>query len=253
MESEEDEAKGLDMGGRDDAEVEVDIDDDNNDDQDNVPLSVRFEALQAQSSIHAGDVVTEDTAGARGWNYFNLAQRQRLIRSWRRKPPGWQEFSGRLQRLFSSGYSTVRGERSSSGRGQPPFPGVLDFSGSLPPLVCKAHNHSSSSAFLGSQALWDFGADLDANMGEQQRGEVESREQPSSRRSPAVDLGKGPMVAKMEVLVRLFPEGYPVDEAYHPLLDAIARRHLETFAHFNPRSTQLGAIFFKNLHEVLTF
>ncbi|KAE9446002.1 hypothetical protein C3L33_22095, partial [Rhododendron williamsianum] len=104
----------------------------------------------------------------------------------------------------------------------------------------------------GSQALGDFGVYLNAEIGEQQREEVESREQPSPRRSPVANLGKGPMVAKMEVPIRLFPADYPVDEAYHPLLNAIARAHPETFAHFNLRSARLGALFLGNLHEVLT-
>ncbi|KAI8530127.1 hypothetical protein RHMOL_Rhmol11G0031500 [Rhododendron molle] len=59
------------------------------------------------------------------------------------------------------------------------------------------------------------------------------------------------MVAEMEVPIRLFPAGYQVDEAYHPLLNAIARRHPEMFAHFNLRSAQLGVLFFRDLHEVL--
>ncbi|KAE9445285.1 hypothetical protein C3L33_22818, partial [Rhododendron williamsianum] len=39
----------------------------------------------------------------------------------------------------------------------------------------------------GSQALGDFGLDLNLGMGDQQRDEVESREQPSPRRSPVAD------------------------------------------------------------------
>ncbi|KAI8571896.1 hypothetical protein RHMOL_Rhmol01G0155900 [Rhododendron molle] len=69
-----------------------------------------------------------------------------------------------------------------------------------------------------SQALGDFGDDLDADLGEQQRGEVESKEQLSPRRSPAADLGKEPMVTP----IRLFLVGFPVDETFHPLLNTIA-------------------------------
>ncbi|KAI8543003.1 hypothetical protein RHMOL_Rhmol08G0185000 [Rhododendron molle] len=101
----------------------------------------------------------------------------------------------------------------------------------------------------GSQALGDFGVDLNVEMGEQQREEVES---PSPRQSPPADLRKGPMVAEMEVPVGIFPAGYPVDEAYHPLLNAIACAHLETFVLFNPRSAWLGALLLRDLHEVIT-
>ncbi|KAE9465161.1 hypothetical protein C3L33_02947, partial [Rhododendron williamsianum] len=101
----------------------------------------------------------------------------------------------------------------------------------------------------GSQALGDFGADLDLEMGEQHRDEVESRERASPQRTPSTDLGKGPMVDEVEVHVRLFPTAFSIDEAYHPLLNAIARAHPETFAHFNPRSSRLGSIFLRDLHE----
>lgn len=53
----------MDVGGRDD--VDVNIDDDDNDDQDNMPLSVRLKAMQAQPSMPAGDVVAENIARAR--------------------------------------------------------------------------------------------------------------------------------------------------------------------------------------------
>ncbi|KAI8543016.1 hypothetical protein RHMOL_Rhmol08G0186100 [Rhododendron molle] len=77
----------------------------------------------------------------------------------------------------------------------------------------------SIESFLGlaaPQALGDFEFDLNLEMGEQQREEVESRERPSPLRSPVVDLGKGPMDAEAEMSTRIFPTGYPVDEAYHP-------------------------------------
>ncbi|KAI8572697.1 hypothetical protein RHMOL_Rhmol01G0220100 [Rhododendron molle] len=104
----------------------------------------------------------------------------------------------------------------------------------------------------GSQALGDFELDLNLEMGEQQREEVESRERPSPRRSPVLDLGREPMPTKTEMPTRLFPAGYSVDEAYHSLLNAIARAHPETLRPFNPRSTQLGMLFLGSLHEVLT-
>lgn len=93
---------------------------------------------------------------------------------------------------------------------------------------------------------------MNTEMGKRHREEVESRERSSPRWSPIADLGKGPMVAEMEVFVRLFPAGFFVDEAFHPLRNAIARRHPETFAHFNPRSARLGALFLRDLHETLT-
>lgn len=104
----------------------------------------------------------------------------------------------------------------------------------------------------GSETLGDFGADLNLEMGEQHRDEVESREQASPQRTPAADLGKGFMIDEMEVPIRLFPAAYPVDEAYHPLLNTIARAHPETFTPFNSRSARLGALLLRDLHEVLT-
>ncbi|KAI8535076.1 hypothetical protein RHMOL_Rhmol10G0147000 [Rhododendron molle] len=99
--------------------------------------------------------------------------------------------------------------------------------------------------------LGDFGIDLNAEMGEQQREEAESREQPFPRRGPVTDLGKEPMATEMKVPIRLFSAGYLVDKAHHLLLNAIARAHPEMIAPFNPRSAQHGALFLGNHHEVL--
>lgn len=71
----------------------------------------------------------------------------------------------------------------------------------------------------GNAALGDYTIDFD--MGEQKR-EVESRENLSPQRSPAVDRGKGPANNEVEVPIRLYPAAYLVEEVYHPLLNAIA-------------------------------
>ncbi|KAI8572934.1 hypothetical protein RHMOL_Rhmol01G0239600 [Rhododendron molle] len=44
---------------------------------------------------------------------------------------------------------------------------------------------------------------------------------------------------------------YHVEEVYHPLLNAIARAHLETFARFNLRSPRLGSTLLRDLHDLL--
>lgn len=56
---------------------------------------------------------------------------------------------------------------------------------------------------------------------------------------------------EVEIPIRLFPVAYPVDEVYHPLLNAIARAHPETFARFIPQSPRLGSILLRDLHDLL--
>lgn len=53
------------------------------------------------------------------------------------------------------------------------------------------------------------------------------------------------------VPIRLFPADYPVDKAYYPVLNAIARTHPETFDHFKPWTPQLGSMLLRNLHDLV--
>ncbi|XP_058184019.1 uncharacterized protein LOC131301658 [Rhododendron vialii] len=80
----------------------------------------------------------------------------------------------------------------------------------------------------GSAALGDYALDLE--MGEQNRDIVESKEQTSPQPSPIADRGKGPVNNEVEVPICLFPTVYPIEEVYHPLLNAIARAHRESFS-----------------------
>lgn len=105
----------------------------------------------------------------------------------------------------------------------------------------------------GSAALGDFEADFSADMGEQDR-EVESR---NETRSDLGGRGGGPAAKERATssaggATRLFPADYPVDEAYYPLLNAIAQAHPETFVSFKPRSPRLGSMLLKSLHDVVS-
>lgn len=51
--------------------------------------------------------------------------------------------------------------------------------------------------------------------------------------------------------IRLFPVDYPADEAYYPLVKAIAQAHPETFVSFKPWTVQLGSMLFMNLHDLI--
>lgn len=106
----------------------------------------------------------------------------------------------------------------------------------------------------GSAALGDFEADFSADMGEQDR-EVESR---NETRSDLGGRGGGPAAKERATssaggATRLFPADYPVDEAYYPLLNAIAQAHPETFVSFKPRSPRLGSMLLKSLHDVVSW
>lgn len=101
----------------------------------------------------------------------------------------------------------------------------------------------------GSDALGDYAADLE--MGEQNREEVESREQPPPQPSPTADRGKGLANNDAEVPNRLFPVTYPIEEVYNPLLNAIVWAVPKTFARFNPWTPQLESMLLRALHDLL--
>ncbi|KAI8548597.1 hypothetical protein RHMOL_Rhmol07G0285400 [Rhododendron molle] len=120
----------------------------------------------------------------------------------------------------------------------------------------------------GSATFGDYGPQPSGDLGNQGR-EEESGEEMHFRSSSAVGSGKGnntdlagrgkDQVVEEEQraaspageVIRLFPGGFAVDEAYFPLLNSIATAFPETFANFRPRSSHSGALFLVMLHDMV--